>query len=198
MLVAQVPVVGVLANDQGQLNIWQEIQELLTPLWGAFRSWWQVAGFSGAGIAKPHGQECNSGGVVKHRGINTHPAPQTFAAGIIEGNAGFMHPSAGCLADNQNTGGGGQLKHRPNPMRQVGLANIASPCCRHRRFKTACHPSKIAGYAFPGQRLVLFLAELDWIAASGWILYRHGRHFIKPLGVDANVFECMGNADFLA
>ena len=136
--------------------------------------------------------------IIKHVAVNAHPAAQTLAAGIVEGNAGLMHPPARRLADNQNAGRLADLKNRARPQREMGLAKIAGSYCRYDGVKFAVHKSKITHHTFLRQRLVLLFRELNGIAASRWILDRHGRHFIQALGVNANVLQRMGNADFLA
>ena len=58
--------------------------------------------------------------------------------------------------------------------------------------------SQIAGHAFLGERLVLFLAEGHRIGFMRRVLDRHPRHFGKSLGVDADILQRMRDAGFLA
>ena len=73
--------------------------------------------------------------VIKYAAVNAHPDPQTVAARIIEGNAGFMHAPARRLAHNQNAGRLGNLENRTRTQRQMGLADVARPSRRYRCFK---------------------------------------------------------------
>ena len=109
-----------------------------------------------------------------------------------------MHPPARRLPNNENARRLADLKNRTWPQREMGLAKIAGLYRRYNGFKFAVHKSKITRHTFLRQRLVLLFRELNGIAASRWILDRHRRHFIQALGVDADVLQRMGNADFLA
>ncbi len=195
---AQMPGLRIHADNQGQLNIRQKGQKLLAPFFSAFQPWRQIAGLAGSRIAKAHGKQGNSGTIIKHVAVNSHPAAQTLPAGIVEGNAGLMHAPARRLANNQNTGRLADLKNRARPQREMGLAKIAGFYCRYDGVKFAVHKSKITHHTFLRQRLILFFRKLNGIAPSRWILDRHGRDFIQALGVNANILQRMGNADFLA
>lgn len=151
LLVAQMPGLRILANDQGQLNIRQKAQKPLAPMFGAFRPWWQITGLAGSRIAKAHGKEGNSGAVIKHAAVNAHPAAQTLAAGIIERNAGLVDTPARRLPDNENAGRLADLKNRARPQGQMGFADFASSYSRDRCFKITRHNLVIAPGNILGQ-----------------------------------------------
>ena len=195
---AEMPGMGILADDQRQGDVGQKSQKRLAPLRGAFRPWRKVAGLGRPRVAEAHGENSNFRRIIKYATVNTHPAPQAVAAGIIEGNAGCMHPPARRLAHNQNAGRLGNLENRARAERQMGLADIAGPRRRYCRFKTFRHRSKVTHHALLCQGLVLLFRELDRIAAGRRILDRHGRHLIQALGVNANVLQRVRNANLLA
>ncbi len=194
----QMPGVGILADGQRQRDVGQKSQKRLAPMLGAFRPWRQVNGFSGSGITKSHAENGNFLRIVKHTAVNAHPAPQTVTAGVIEGNAGGMHPPARRLANNENAGRLGNLENRARTERQMGLAGIARPGRRYRCFKSACHRSEVTHHTFLRQGLVLLFRKLDRIAAGRRILDRHRRHLIEALGVNADVLQRVRNSDFFA
>ncbi len=142
-----VPGKGILAHYHRQLNVRQKAQKLLAPMFGAFRPWRQVARFAGARIAKPHGEKGNSCRVIENGAVNAHPASQPVTAGIIERNAGFMHPFSRRLPNDQNAGRWAELKHRARPQGQMGPANIARPYGRDCCFKIIRHNLKITHQA---------------------------------------------------
>ena len=71
-----------------------------------------------AGIAEPHGHDYNAGLVVynaslvvKYIPVQGQPGAQHIVAAVVPGNAGFLHPRAWCLTDNQQFRGGGRAYH---------------------------------------------------------------------------------------
>ena len=121
----QITALGVTADEKRQLALGQVGEEPLMPQGRAFRAGRQIPVRSRARVAKPHGGDCDSPGVVECRFVDPHPSAQTVAAVVLPGNAARMNFRPGRLADDQDSRLAAHLHHRPRPERQVRRADGA-------------------------------------------------------------------------
>jgi len=115
----QMPVLGVLADNQDQLHVDKPRHELRSPSQRAFLSGRKVSRLTRPWIAESHWQDGNASRVVEGFGVHAQPVTQPITTGILERYATGVHPGAGRLARYQQCCLGIHLQHRPGPERQV-------------------------------------------------------------------------------
>jgi len=125
--VGKMPGVGILADNQSQPDMPQTIQQQVAPGWRALWPRWKISGLAGTRITKPHGQDGELLLVIEGIPGYPHPLSKPIAAGIIEGQPGFVHSPARGLPDHQNSGAFGYLYDRPWPTGQNVGANRTGP-----------------------------------------------------------------------
>ena len=92
---------GIGADDQGQLDIGQEIEQPVPPGRCAFLARRQISTLSiEAGKAKSHGHDRNAPLVVKCLPVHGYPRSQAISTGIIKRNSRPVNAGARRLAHN--------------------------------------------------------------------------------------------------
>jgi len=118
-IIGQMPALGVLPDEQHQLEIWQCRHQSRTPEWCAFASWWQVATLGiQAWKAEAHGNDGDARNVIEFVIRHAHPLAQAHARGIRERRAGCMNARAWCLPEHANAGGRAHAQNRARLVRQ--------------------------------------------------------------------------------
>jgi len=118
------PVLGAGADQQRGLELRQCSEQALAPGGGAFFPRRQiVAGLVVTGKAERHRGDGDARFIVEGSAIHPHPVTQAVTAGVVERQAGFVHPQSRRLADNAELCCRADMQDRPRPMRQVRIAN---------------------------------------------------------------------------
>lgn len=122
---AQMPGLGILAQQHGELDSRQLGQQRRTPGGGTLRARREIACLAGAWVAESHRQDGQQALVVELRPIYAQPFPQAVAAGIVEWDPGCVNLAAGRLADHQDACRRVQLQNRSRTQGQFGFAQGA-------------------------------------------------------------------------
>jgi hypothetical protein len=118
---------GVLTDQERQLQVGKVLDQAFVPKRCTFGARRLIASaFSGPGITKSHGQDCNSCRIVEDRAVQLQPVTQAIAACIIPRYAGLMNFAPGRLADDQKPSSARHLQNGSGPERQIGLTDLAS------------------------------------------------------------------------
>lgn len=112
-------------DEQGEFDVGQLRQQTVQPKLRAFPSRRQVPTLPSAGVAIPHRDDRHLRRIVEDIGLDSHPATQLLAAGIVKGNAGRVYLRPGRLADHEDTRIAPNLQDGPRTMRQVFIARPA-------------------------------------------------------------------------
>ena len=97
------PVLGILADGDDQLDLRHRRDHRFPPLGRAFRAGRQVATLRVlTGEAEAHRHDGDTGAVVKHLGCQIEPLPQAVARGVGEGDAAGVHTGSRRLPGNQD------------------------------------------------------------------------------------------------
>lgn len=117
---------GVLPDEQGQLDHRQPGEQMTEPQARAFASRRQVAAVAAAGIAVAHRNDGNARFIVEEVAGDAHPRPQPHSARIVPGNAGGVHTQARRLADDEDPGRWCGTQYRARTERKLLFARPAS------------------------------------------------------------------------
>ncbi len=107
------------AQDEGQADADEFLQDRLPPGWGTLRPRRSVAGGAGPRKAESHRQDGDATRIEKNLFTDPHPLPQTHATGVLEGNSRGVHSTTWSLADNQDRGLWVDLEDRAWSQREV-------------------------------------------------------------------------------
>ena len=115
--IAQMPSLGIAANQQGQGILRQGLQGPIAPGLGAERRRREVmTGGIIPGKAKGHRQDSTEILIIKLRVAQAHPLTQPLARTVIEWATGAVDPKPGRLAGDQYFCLWRRPDHRPRPM----------------------------------------------------------------------------------
>jgi hypothetical protein len=118
---------GVLTDQERQLQVGKVLDQAFVPKRCTFGARRLIAtAFSGPGITKTHGQDCNSRCIVEDRAVQLQPVTQAIAACIIPRYATLMDFAPRRLADDQKPSGARYLQNGSWTERQIGLTDPAS------------------------------------------------------------------------
>lgn len=128
LLLGQVKMLGVGADEERELHIGEKVAELVVPERGAFRPGWIVAGVFAFGafarIAEAHGHEADVGAVEDiFRGAE--PCAEAVSGDIVKWAVSGMGVSAGGLAGDEDAVGGREAHDGARTEGQVGGAEGA-------------------------------------------------------------------------
>ena len=113
------PFLGVLPDEQNELQIGESRKHALAPQLRAFAARGQVAALGvEAGEAEAHGRDGDDLWIVENVLADAEPAAQPDARRIGVGTARGMDPDARRLAGDANARGGRDLEDGPRLMRQ--------------------------------------------------------------------------------
>ena len=101
----QVPRLGILANQDHEPDVGEPRKQAIKPQRRALLAWRIVATFSPSRIAKAHGDDRDFAFVIEFLARDAQPFAQPITGRIIPRDAGLVNLRAGCLTDDQNTGG---------------------------------------------------------------------------------------------
>lgn len=100
---AQMPTLGIAADQQRDLNIWQGGQQRAPPFFSAaFHGWDITTMLVISRKAKPHRHNSDARTVVESRFVDPHPATQTNPGRIEEGYPALHCKIARSLTCDQN------------------------------------------------------------------------------------------------
>ena len=119
---------GIAAEKQRQPDLRQQFQDASVPMFGTFPSRRQIAPARVlAGITEAHRHNRNPRFIIERFTIKLHPASEPVAAGIVPGDACFVHSGTRRLAHDENLRRGAGAKRGPGTEWQFGLADAAQP-----------------------------------------------------------------------
>lgn len=94
----------VLSDQQCQFDLRHPREQLVEPQLRAFGTRRIIAARTPAGITESDRNNREAGFVVEHGIVDPEPLAQALAACVVPRDARRMHPRAGRLTDDQNTG----------------------------------------------------------------------------------------------
>ncbi len=106
-VLAEVPGLGVLADEEGEAEVRQVFEKAGVPEGGAFRAGWEVAALPFSRVAEAHGDDGDAGFVVEFVAGELEPVAEAVAGGVVPGDAGPVDAGAGGLSDEEDAGGDG-------------------------------------------------------------------------------------------
>ena len=118
---------GVLPDEQVQLQPGHRREEPRMPGGRALRTGRQIATAPAAWPAEPHGEDGKRIGVVKRLPVDAQPFPEVIAGVVLPGHARLVHLRARRLPDDHDARAGTCPEDRPWAMGQVPCAQHTSP-----------------------------------------------------------------------
>jgi hypothetical protein len=113
------PFLGVLADEENELQIGESREHWLAPQFGAFTTWREIAAFGvKARETEAHGHDGDDPRIVENALTDAEPAPQPDAGWVGIGSTRGMDSNPRRLAGDANARGGRNLKDGPWLMRE--------------------------------------------------------------------------------
>jgi hypothetical protein len=130
-------ILRVFPDQHRQPNAFHLRQQSIMPQFRTFFARRQIAGVTGAGIAKPHRNQSHNTGVIKLCPCDSCPVSQPITARVIPWNARLVDSTPGRLADDQNSCVGICLDDRTWIARKVlfALPTLANIIQQHWQFR---------------------------------------------------------------
>ncbi len=101
--VAEVEFLGVLADEEGESQVFELLADFGMPERGAFGARWEVAPFDvGAGVAEAHGDQGEAFGIVEFFGGDIQPGAKAVTAGVRPGFIVDVGEASRGLADDHD------------------------------------------------------------------------------------------------
>jgi hypothetical protein len=159
--VGQKMALGILTDEQRQINPPQLGQQMIEPQRRALTARRHITAISTAWITITHGNDGDARLIIKDVLSHPHPSAQSLATGIAPRNAGRVHAHAGRLANDEDAGRLTGAQHRARTERQMRFARAAVAHRCQQRLERAIVFLGHNGFLTRGEYSTIPDAELD-------------------------------------